>query len=124
MCICTHAFKLHIINILTPIEIRHGVRSLELNNGQLQLFVEGPSSISFRHSSPLAEVQTSFSAGPSSSGLLWESEERQVNTLLYYLGEEAKDILASTNIGEEDRKKYDSVLAKFDSFFSVKKTWL
>ena len=25
------------------------------------------------------------------------------------------------NIGEEDRKKYDSVLAKFDSFFNVRK---
>ena len=55
------------------------------------------------------------------SGLSQESEERQVNTLLYCLGEEAEDILASTNIGEEDRKKYDSVLAKFDSFFSVRK---
>ena len=37
------------------------------------------------------------------------------------LGKEAEDILASTNIGEEDRKKYDSVVAKFDSFFSVRK---
>ena len=55
------------------------------------------------------------------SGLSWESEECQVNTLLYCLGEEAKDILASTNIREEDRKKYDSVLAKFDSFLSVRK---
>ena len=50
------------------------------------------------------------------SGLSRESEERQVNTLLYCVGEEAEDILASTNIGEEDRKKYDSVLAKLDSF--------
>ena len=41
------------------------------------------------------------------SGLSRESEERQVNTLLYCLGEEAEDILASTNIGEEDRKKYE-----------------
>ena len=55
------------------------------------------------------------------SGLSWESKEHQVNTLLYCLGEEAKDILASTNIGEEDRKEYDSILAKFDSFFSVRK---
>ena len=55
------------------------------------------------------------------SGLSRESEERQVNTLLYCLGEETEDILASINIGEEDRKKYDSVLAKFDSFFSVRK---
>ena len=37
------------------------------------------------------------------SGLSQESEERQVNTLLYCLGEEAKDILASTNIGETER---------------------
>ena len=58
------------------------------------------------------------------SGLSRESEERQVNTLLYCLGKEAKDILASTNIGEEDRKKYDSVLAKFDSFFSVRKNMI
>ena len=55
------------------------------------------------------------------SGLSQESEERQVNTLLYCLSEEAEEILASTNIGEEDRKKYDSVLAKFNSFFSVRK---
>ena len=38
------------------------------------------------------------------SGLLWESEEHQVNTLLYCLGEETKNILASTNIGEEDKE--------------------
>ena len=37
------------------------------------------------------------------SGLLQEFEERQVNTLLYCLGEEAKDILASTNIVETER---------------------
>ena len=34
---------------------------------------------------------------------LQESEERQVNTLLYCLGEEAEDILTSTNIGETER---------------------
>ena len=36
-------------------------------------------------------------------GLSRESEERQINTLLYCLGEKAKDILASTNIGETER---------------------
>ncbi len=56
------------------------------------------------------------------SGLLKESEEHQVNTLLYCLGEEAEDILTSTNIAEDDRKKHDSVLAKFDSFSELEKT--
>ena len=58
------------------------------------------------------------------SGLSRESEECQVNTLLYCLGEEAKDRRHSSvyqYIGEEDRKKYDSVLTKFDSFFRVRK---
>ena len=47
----------------------------------------------------------SFPAVPSCivSGLSRESEEYQVNTLLYCLGEEAKDILASTNIVETER---------------------
>jgi len=46
---------------------------------------------------------------------------RQVSTLLYCLGEEADDILASTNITDEDRKKYSEVLAKFDGYFKVRK---
>ena len=50
------------------------------------------------------------------SGLSGESEECQVNTLLYYLGEEVEDILASSNIGEEDRKKYDSVWQSLTDF--------
>ena len=53
------------------------------------------------------------------SGLLRESEERQVNTLLYCLGEEARHFSINQYCG--DRKKYDSVLAKCDSFFSVRK---
>ena len=55
------------------------------------------------------------------SGLSKEPEERQINTLLYCLGEEAEDILTSTNISDENRKKYDSVLASFDGFFKVRK---
>ena len=47
--------------------------------------------------------------------------QRQVNTLLYCLGEEAKNILVLTNIGDDDRKKYDGVLAKFDDSFRVRK---
>ena len=48
-----------------------------------------------------------------------ESEERQ--TLLYCLGEEAEDVLTSTNISNDDRKQYDQVLGKMDEFFKVQK---
>ena len=44
-----------------------------------------------------------------------------MSALLYCLGETADDVLTSTNISSEDRKKYDSVMAKFDEFFGVRR---
>ena len=55
------------------------------------------------------------------SGLSTEDESRQVNTLLYCLGEEADDVLASANNTTDDKKVYATVLTKFDSFFQVRK---
>jgi len=55
------------------------------------------------------------------SGLKEASASKQVNTLLYCLGEEAESVLNSTNITEDERKTYDSVLAKFDSFFQIRR---
>ena len=37
------------------------------------------------------------------------------------MGEEADDILTSTNITKDNRKKYSEVLAKFDGHFKVRK---
>ena len=54
------------------------------------------------------------------AGLSSESETQQVNTLLYCLGEEAKDVLASTDISDEDIKKFNPVMQKFDEFFKVR----
>ena len=50
------------------------------------------------------------------SGLVDEGAKKQVSTLLYCLGEEAETVLASTNITDEQRKVYDTVISKFDSF--------
>ena len=55
------------------------------------------------------------------SGLANKEEPRQVSTLLYCLGEEADDVHTSTNIKNDDRKKYDVVIAKFNAFFQVRK---
>ena len=49
-----------------------------------------------------------------------KDEQRQVSTLLYCLGEEAEDILNTTNISEEDRKKYGKIIEQFDTYFKVK----
>ena len=54
------------------------------------------------------------------AGLSGEDEQRQVNTLLYCLGPEAEDVLTSTGISSEERKKYASVLKKLDDFFQIR----
>ena len=44
-----------------------------------------------------------------------------MSTLLHCLGEEADDVLTSTNISEENWKKYSEVMAKFNGFFKVRR---
>ena len=51
------------------------------------------------------------------SGLDAEPDARQIDTLLYCLGDEADSVLASTNITEEKWKKFEEVVAKFNSYF-------
>ena len=55
------------------------------------------------------------------SGLSKEAEERQVSAFLYCLGENAEDVLVSTNISSNDKKVYGRVIAQFDMFFKVRK---
>ena len=55
------------------------------------------------------------------AGLSTESEERQVSTLLYCMGEGSEDVLNMTGISDED-KKYNNVLAKFDAHLRFERT--
>ncbi|CAB3984465.1 Hypothetical predicted protein [Paramuricea clavata] len=55
------------------------------------------------------------------SGLENESEESQVNTLIYSMGSEADDIVQSLGIAEGDQKKYNVVKKKFEDFFIIKR---
>ena len=43
------------------------------------------------------------------SDLASKSEENQVNTLVYSMGDKADDILQSFNVSEDDSKKYSAV---------------
>ena len=49
-----------------------------------------------------------------------KSEECQTSTLLYCLGVDAKDVLTTTGISDNNRKKYTRVVEKFDKFFRVR----
>ena len=44
-----------------------------------------------------------------------------MDTLLYCLGDEADSVLASMNVSAEDRKKYQEVIGKLDSYFRVRR---
>ena len=55
------------------------------------------------------------------SGISQKSSQRQVSTLLYFLGQDADDVLRSTNIAKDKRKDYQEVMAKFDSIFDVRR---
>ena len=55
------------------------------------------------------------------SGFGTKSEEQQINTLLYCLGEESDHVLTSTCITNDKTKNYKDVLEKLDSVFKVKK---
>ena len=51
------------------------------------------------------------------SDLTSKSQETQISTLVYSMGDKAEDILQSFALTGEDAKKYDTVKAKFESHF-------
>ena len=55
------------------------------------------------------------------SGLGEKSQECQVSTLLYCMGEEAEGVLDATGITQANKKEYKKVLEKFDEHFQVRK---
>ena len=54
------------------------------------------------------------------SGLSETDESQQISMLLYCIGPEAENVLDSANITTAQWKKYDTVIAKLDSFLSEK----
>ena len=64
--------------------------------------------------SGLDDLRLRFRQG---SGLKSKSEEYQVNALIYIMGDKADDILCSFELSEDEKKVYDTVRSKFDSYF-------
>ena len=89
-----------------------------------QIRLATPAPFDFRNPSDWQRWKRHFQQFREASGLQGESQSKQVNTLLYCMGEEAGAVLASTNATEDDRKTYATVLAKFDTFFQVRKNMI
>ena len=83
--------------------------------------LQPPTSFSFANSEEWPKWKRRFEQYRQASGLAEKGEERQVSTLLYCLGEDAEEVLDTTRISDEDRKKYQKVIDAFDKHFKVKK---
>lgn len=78
-----------------------------------------PQSFDFKKPNEWVKWRRRFEQFLCASGLDKEDETRQVSTLMYCLGDDAEGVLTSTNISDDDRKKYKSVMAKLDDYFKV-----
>ena len=84
-----------------------------------QIHFQPPDPLDFKNPEDWPRWKQRFEQFRVASGLVDQDAKKQVSTLLYCLGEQAETVLASTNITEEQRKVYDTVIGKFDSFFKV-----
>jgi len=73
-----------------------------------QIHFQPPDPLNFKAPEDWPRWKQRFEQFRIASGLAEENAKKQVNTLLYCLGEEAETVLVSTNITEEQRKVYDS----------------
>jgi len=84
------------------------------------LNIDPPKQFNFNDPDDWPRWKKRFEHFRDASGLSAAAETRQISTLLHCLGEEGDDVLSSTNITEEQLKKYDDVMAKFDEHFKVR----
>ena len=71
--------------------------------------LQPPERFNFRQPDECLRCRKCFEQFCIASGLDAEGEQCQVNTQLYCLGDDAEDVLHSTNISADDRKQYNGV---------------
>jgi len=81
--------------------------------------IDPPKPFNFKNPDNWPRWKKRFQQFREASGLSTGSESRQVSMLLYCLGKEADNVLASTNITEEEYERFDAVLAKFRSIVRI-----
>ena len=80
-----------------------------------------PKLLSFVNSEEWPKWKGWFEQYRQASNLIDKGEECQVSTLLYCLGEDTEEVLDTTQISAEDKKKCNKVIDEFEKYFKVKK---
>ena len=86
-----------------------------------QVLLKPPDPFNFQTPDDWPQWIARFNQFREAAGLAAESNEKQVNTLLYCMGEGVSSVLASTNITSDERKVYQKVVEKLDAFFKVRR---
>ena len=79
--------------------------------------VPAPTHFNFRQPEEWSKWLHRFERFRQASDLDKKSDEKQVNVLVYTMGDKADDILKSFHLSEGDSKKYKTVKEKFDRYF-------
>ena len=79
-----------------------------------------PEAMDFANPSSWPQWKERFNRFGIVSELSKKDSEVQVSTLMYMMGMEAKNIMKSFNLSEDDSKDYKKVLQKFDEHFTPK----
>ncbi len=85
------------------------------------LTLRPPAQFDFRNPDEWPKWKRRFTQYLAATGLDKGDSSRTVSTLLYTMGEDADDVLASTNITDAERNDYATVINKFDGFFKVRR---
>lgn len=85
----------------------------------LQLNPPGP--FNFKIPDEWGRWKRRFQQFRAASGLSEQGQTKQISTLLYCMGEDAADVLDSTNPSPAEKGSYESVIDKFDGFFKVRR---
>ena len=88
--------------------ILHGVRS-----GMASVRLQPPSPFDFRTPDEWPRWKRRFEQFRQASGLKAEDDSRQISTLLYCMGDNAEDTLASTDIYRADQSRYATPFSKY-----------
>ena len=83
--------------------------------------VAAPESFIFSHPAEWSKWIRRFERFRVVSGIDQQSEEAQMNTMIYSMGNQADDTLRSFRLTDEDAKKYKVVEDKFDLHFVKKR---
>ena len=85
------------------------------------LSLKPPGPFNFRRPDEWPKWKRRFNQYLAATGLDRAEDSRTVSMLLYCMGEDAEDVLTSTNIKAEEREVYATVITKLDDFFKVRR---